>query len=246
MTDGTFTDAAIITTTDANGVAAVRWTLDPGGDTTQTLTAQRLDDHDNGVDVQIIATARLAAAVSGRPPGLHVIKADLNIGRPFTNDSTIKIGELVQGITITLDGSINPASVTGKPVVRVVLDIPWATPRETPIAWPAAPIAGSRPIQLDATVDASTGKIVWKPSADAVTWLTGQLLSGLHNLQPPWQGTIFGRFIIDGWAVVGKDPKLHLNGHSTTFVAADGTTQLRLPTDDDVTGGQFIQWFTLV
>ena len=246
VTDGTFTDAGIITTTGANGVAAVRWTLDPAGDTTQTLTAQRLDDHDNGVDVQIIATARLAAAVSGRPPGLHVIKADLNIGRPFTNDSTIKIGELVEGITITLDGSINPASVTGKPVVRVVLDTPWATPRETPIAWPAAPFAGSRPIQLGATVDASTGKIVWKPSADAATWLTGQLLSGLHNLQPPWQGTISGRFIIDGWAVVGKDPNLHLNGHGTTFVAADGTTQLRLPTDDDVTGGQFIQWFTLV
>ena len=29
VTDGTFTDAGIITTTGANGVAAVRWTLDP-------------------------------------------------------------------------------------------------------------------------------------------------------------------------------------------------------------------------
>ena len=43
-----------------------------------------------------------------------------------------------------------------------------------------------------------------------------------------------------------KDPGQHLNGHAEAFVD-DGRAAplLRLPTDDEVTGGTFVQWFRL-
>ena len=56
---------------------------------------------------------------------------------------------------------------------------------------------------------------------------------------------------IDGWAIVGaKDPDLHVNCHARTLVrGGDGDsgthTRIVLPTDDEVPGGQFIQWFRL-
>ncbi|WP_298890036.1 DUF6519 domain-containing protein [uncultured Serinicoccus sp.] len=52
----------VVVTTDAEGVAQVRWALDPAGPTTQTLTAQRLDDLAAGVDVELVVTGRLSVA----------------------------------------------------------------------------------------------------------------------------------------------------------------------------------------
>ena len=43
-----------------------------------------------------------------------------------------------------------------------------------------------------------------------------------------------------------KDPRQHLNGHAEAFVDdGSGRTLLRLPTDDEIAGGQFVQWFRL-
>ncbi|KUG57443.1 hypothetical protein AVL62_13545 [Serinicoccus chungangensis] len=52
----------VVVATDTEGLAQVRWTLDPSGPTTQTLTAQRLDDVADGVDVPIVVTGRLSVA----------------------------------------------------------------------------------------------------------------------------------------------------------------------------------------
>jgi hypothetical protein len=55
------------------------------------------------------------------------------------------------------------------------------------------------------------------------------------------------RFQIDGWAIVGDRgqglERLHINGHTDTFVADDGRTRLTLPSTDEVTGGRFETWF---
>ncbi|MGV8845339.1 DUF6519 domain-containing protein [Tessaracoccus sp.] len=56
------TASPLTVTTGSDGVAAVRWLLDPVGPTTQTLIAQRLDDHLTGVDVDVVVTARLSLA----------------------------------------------------------------------------------------------------------------------------------------------------------------------------------------
>ena len=57
---------------------------------------------------------------------------------------------------------------------------------------------------------------------------------------------IVGRFLVDGWAIVSeKNPEQHLNGHARAVVQPSGRTDLQLPTDDEVTGGTFVQWFRL-
>ena len=48
--------------TGADGVARVFWRLDPGGATTQTLIAQRLDDRLDPTDVRVTVNARLSVA----------------------------------------------------------------------------------------------------------------------------------------------------------------------------------------
>ena len=43
-----------------------------------------------------------------------------------------------------------------------------------------------------------------------------------------------------------EDPRQHVNGHAEAFIEDGSThTQLRLPTDDEIAGGQFVQWFRL-
>jgi hypothetical protein len=103
---------------------------------------------------------------------------------------------------------------------------------------------GFRPIELDAEPEADHDQIVWKPGGNALPWLRDELGRGLQ--QAEWDRPLVGRFIIDGWGIMAEqDPKLHLNGHGNTVIDANGHTQLILPTDDEVTGGQFIQWFFL-
>ena len=261
VTDGTAASGEITTATAADGVAAVRWTLDKAGPPAQTLVAQRLDDHGAGVDVEVIATGRLRQPSGGRPPGIHVIRTALGTGEPLTNDQSVKTGQLVQGITITLDRAVRQNSVQGKPVIRVVIDLPWPTPREEPVAWPSLPIVGFRPIELDAEVTVDAELIIWRPAPNTAAWLAPpppngtpprSLFDGVRASGWPADRPLLlvVRLIIDGWAVIGQDdPQLHLNGHADAVTEVVGDlefTRLKLPTDDEVTGGQFIQWFTLV
>jgi hypothetical protein len=260
VTDGTADDTEIVTATGTDGVAAVRWTLETGSGAAQaqTLVAQRIDDHDQPADVEVIVSARLSAPEGGRPPGLHVIKAILNTADAgdFTNDREISPDQLAGGITVMLDGPLRPESVSipetisspsrTKPVVRVVLDLPWPLPREVAAVWPDLRPVGFRPIELDAVTSADADKhvITWMPSDNTREWLVDQLQHGLQ--QAGWDRPLVGRFVIDGWGIVGAESEtLHLNGHGNTFVDAHGQTQLHLPTDDEVTGGQFVQWFRL-
>ncbi|MGE2722345.1 DUF6519 domain-containing protein [Mycolicibacterium celeriflavum] len=243
ISDGVTTGPQLVVATGADGVASVRWTLDPAGTPTQTLTAQRLNDRDLPVDVAVIATGRLSRG-GGRTPGLHVVKATLNAGRAFENDSDLKVEELAEGITVVLDGSVNSATVDDlRRPIRVVLELPWPLPQEVAPVWTDVGI-GYRKIELDAVVSAVDEQLTWNPTGDARDWLLNRLRAGLNMAH--WGRPILGRFEIDGWAVVGKDAKLHLNGHANTVVDDSGRTRVVLPTDDEVTGGQFVQWFHLM
>ena len=54
--------AVLRASTGQDGVAALSWLLNPTGPTTQTLTISRVDDHDQPLDVAIVATGRLSVA----------------------------------------------------------------------------------------------------------------------------------------------------------------------------------------
>jgi hypothetical protein len=258
VTDGTFQDAGIITSTDTDGVAAVRWTLDKDGAATQRLIAQRLDDHDLSIDVPIVVTGRLSQESARRPPGLHVIRAIFNntgpdgLAIPFANDMTIKPADLAAGIIVTLDGHMKFNSVDDKPIAHVVIDLPWPMPAEKIIpTWNSLPFVGFRPIELDATVLSDGELLLWTPTQQTASWLRDDAFEGPGGLgtglaDANWNKPLLARFIIDGWAITGEENQaLHLNGHGKTFIDTSGQTQMTLPTDDEVAGGQFIQWFRI-
>ena len=371
----------VVTGTD--GVAAVRWILDPGGPTTQTILAQRLNDHGLGVDVVVQASARLSvasqvawshgecqgfaqvttvagaldqlvtapevrllggdgqdlssgelvlpqpvrvivdnpcgpmpevpvtaqasgqalvlAATEGEPrpadltgsatgvantvsgvdggalfwwqpdlsggsdtlqirlpgddlhapivltaqsgprrPGVHLSAVTFGNGQPFTNDVTIPTEVLVSGIVVTFDGALDPAAGTYQPAVRVELELPWPLPGDgTP--GPQQPI-GTHTVTLSSKVSSDGKTMRWDPADVTSAWIQQQLWQMLYN---NWAGPLLGRFILDGWALPTLDPRgLQVNSHADA-IAADGHTQLQLPTNDEVTGGTFVQWFWL-
>jgi hypothetical protein len=71
-------------------------------------------------------------------------------------------------------------------------------------------------------------------------FLTSRLWGVLKNSR--WDEPIVGRFVIDGWAVAGSHGQ-PLNGHARTKLAPDGHTDVVLPTDDAIPGGEFRMWF---
>jgi uncharacterized protein DUF6519/PASTA domain-containing protein len=373
-------------TTGTDGVAAARWQLDPGGPTTQTLQVRRLDDHGAGVDVEVVATARLsvatevawshadcpgleevttvagaldrlverpelrlvggdgqhlvvgrhvlpqpirllvdnacgpmagvpvnaratsgalvAPATSGdaapadltgtgadvadstttpdggalfwwqpdvstgsdtlelrlpgddphapivvtaqaaprrRTPGVHLEKVEFGTGAEFVNDATVDPETLASGIVVSLDGALAPDAVAGSPAIRVELELPWPLGDDGAV-WSERPI-GTRTVTLDGAAEASGTRVHWVPSAPSSAWFRDRLWAVLDA--NGWKAPLLGRFLLDGWALPAIEPKgLAVNTHADA-VLRGGHAVLRLPTDDDVTGGTFVQWFRL-
>ncbi len=226
--------------TDENGVAAFWWQPSFGDRTWSTLDVV-LDDAGG-------APIRVTAGLVSRTPGVHITRLDFgdfkDVGnaedeRPFGNDQTVTAGDLVAGVVVTLDGPVVAASVEGKPVVRVLLDLPAFWPRA---AWTHSVEVPGR-LQV-----ADDGKAVrWTLGSEAGAVLP-EAVSGESEQPEGSPVQITGRFVVDGWAIVSADePARHLNGHADAVVdETSGRTLLRLPTDDEVAGGQFVQWFRLV
>lgn len=183
---------------------------------------------------------------TGRTAGVHVTR--VHMGKvELGNDDPVSTARLAQGIDVFLDGDILQNSVRGKPVVRVVLDLPWPWPNDNSVR-PRQPAIGFLPLELDATWNADDALINWAVKPTTKAWLENELPEGLDNLG--WQRPLIGRLVLDGWAIISaRDPALHLNGHVSTFLDQHGRTAFQttdeVVTDDEVTGGQFVQWFRL-
>ena len=150
-------------TTDGDGLASCSWRL---GDKTpvQTLTAT----------LQAGATPDPAATpvtfVAGVVPadGLHVTGVMITTSQaPLPNDAEIAVAELGGGLTVLLDGPLDPAEmaeVVGKPVLTVTLDLPYPVSRGDLDLWggPALGVAGSVPLTL--------AGLVGVDGSQAVTW----------------------------------------------------------------------------
>jgi len=238
---------------DAAGVAAFAW--QPAFETSRSdVLAVALPDSDEPT-VQV--TAQLDPPGT-RTAGIHVKAIRFFSGRELVNDEVYGFDELggnFPGIAVGLDAPVDQSSVQGKPVVRLLLELPW------PVGQESAPFGGGtsvwarRTIEIVGETNADGPLIIWSPGRpnddlplDAVLKNVITTLRRLpaHTLFEPAM-PLRMRFQIDGWAVSGDRreglERLHLNGHTETVIDDDGRTRLVLPSTDEVTGGRFETWF---
>jgi hypothetical protein len=227
--------------TDADGVASFWWqpNVDQRPSDVLSIAAKQ------PAAAPIVVTAHLGAAgeAPGRPGGVHVTGLTFGDGGEFRNDDDVKVDQLVSGIMVALDGPVVQASVQGKPVVRVALDLPWPLQGDGEF-WHSEPV-GFRRVEIAGEVNADGPLIVWKPLPRTQEWLLEGFRRRIREVAPNRMVTSW--FEIDGWSVMSqRNPRQPLNGHATSAVERrGGRTRLVLPTDDEVTGGQFVQWFRL-
>ncbi|MEU8460380.1 DUF6519 domain-containing protein [Streptomyces sp. NPDC029003] len=238
--------------TEPDGSAAFWWQPRLTASEADTLTLHQEGDA-NRAAVIVSAQGGGSPAPAG---GIHMTKVSC-AGKPFLNDHRVTVRDLSSGITIELDKAIDIYSVRDtsslgefpptrqKPVVRVVLDIPYEG-REG--------VVGSIPLTLEADLHATSTSITWKPLDKTARWLETTIPDYVRSLDRE----VLGRLQIDGWAIVSEGkPRQHVNGHADAFVAApvsfdfwhrtefSQAAEGACLTDDAVTGGRYEQWFWL-
>lgn len=238
--------------TDEQGVAAFWWRPAFAGTRRWASLQIILED---SLQAPIVVNANLDASGEATPPvsGLHIerlVFATEPLSR-FENDSAVGVSQLAAGIVVGLDGPVVESTVRDKPVMRVVLELPWPVGSQhrdwVPEGFDLSGTFATQAITLDAKVWAEGSTLFWNPTDSAASWLEKILFEVLG----PRVQSVLGRFELDGWAVVAEsDPALHLNGHAKAVVESGvepglARTLLDLPTDDAVAGGQFVQWFHL-
>ncbi|MFV2144642.1 DUF6519 domain-containing protein [Isoptericola sp. G70] len=236
-----------VSETDRAGVAAFVWqprlgdgTRERGPSDVLTIT---LAETPEAAAVQV--SARLDTA-DARTPGLHVTGVSFLDGGALRNDTLVQTSAISSGVVIDLDGEPLPTSVQGKPVARLLLDLPWPTPA-LGNDFDLGTTFATQTITLDGETSADARQIVWQPNdglGDVLARVRDQVLKWQESGQVP-DGTLplRMRFQLDGWAVVAADdPALHVNGQATVAMD-DGRSALVLPTTDEVTGGRFETWF---
>jgi hypothetical protein len=236
--DGAGGKPDVKTVTGDDGVAAFWW--QPGFGDGRSAVLDVLLAESNEPPVRVSAQLDPPGA---RTPGIHITRLRFGGGKQFLNDSDVAALDLANGIFAELDGNVLMPSVNRKPVLRVEIDLPWPVPGEENRLWANGPV-GYRTVTLDSVVNSDNRVLVWSPSPRSRDWLTVGLWAALDKAQ--WPDPILGRYVVEGWAIIAdtKDRDLHLNGHARA-VLVGGRTDLVLPTDDDVPGGQFVQWFRL-
>ena len=245
---GTGATDRVTVTTGPDGVAQFWW--QPRFGNVRWATLDVVLDGSGDAPIRVTANLDASGGDAGRTSGLHIESLRFISELPFRNDDTVPVSALASGIVVLLDGPAAAASVTGKPVIRVELDLPWPVGPDTPF-WrgaspdqPPPPPIATQTITLDGVLRPAGDQIRWQPQPGTETWLRDQLFKSLGAVDV---GTVLGRLVLDGWAITAEnDPAMHVNTHANTVIE-DGTgrTRFALPTDDEVTGGQFVQWFHL-
>jgi len=113
--------SSLVAVSDPAGAAEVRWLLDESGPSTQTLTAQRVDDHGTAIEPAVVVTGRLsvAAQVAWTPACAGFAEAE-TVQEALDRLATARELRLLGG-----DGQHVPQGRVMVPQpVRVVLDNP--------------------------------------------------------------------------------------------------------------------------
>jgi hypothetical protein len=188
-------------TTAPDGSADCWWHL---GDETpvQTLTAVMLLAA-GAPDPSVEPLTFVSGVVPG--DGLHVtdvLITSSGVSRP--NDTQITAADLAGGLTVVLDGQPDPAKVVGKPVLTVILDLPYPLSDADRALWAnaVAGVAGSVPLTLAGQVAISAAG-----GGRAVSWTPAQpgqeLLRSLFGALAEAADRVLCHLTLDGRATGG-------------------------------------------
>jgi hypothetical protein len=164
--------------TAADGSAQCWWRL--GGQTpVQTLTAAMLAG--TAPDPSVLPVTFVAGVVPDYIQITGVVAT--GSGTVLANDGELAATDLAGGLTVLLDRAPDPATVTGKPVLNVTLDMPYPLSAADQALWSNLVAAGTMPLTLAGQGELAAG------SSPALTWTaagTSQaLLGGLFDVLVP-------------------------------------------------------------
>ncbi len=178
-------------------------------------------------------------------PGIHVVEVSLNTGEPLLNDTDVRVDDLANGLTVICDADVVQASVQNKPVCFVTLYLPFPFNFADQELW-GSDLIGTRPLRLDAELNADDDEIFWRPAAATQDWLVNRLFQMMQQLERGDRVlaylTLKGNFI---WAD-GDEEQLYLDGEVFGALRDDGGTDALLPSGDRQRGGDLEMWFYLV
>lgn len=166
-------------------------------------------------------------------------------GEELLNDSEHSVERFLKGIRIDCDGDLDQASVRGKPVCFVTLDLPWPIGSQSHWDEPSNVVAGFQPIILDAAVNSDGASISWGPTEAAAEWIENGFTRMMQEFKLPpvlMHLTVKGNFV---WAGKGKELR-YLDGEAfgtRRGRAITPPTGVVLPSGNDRRGGDFEMWF---
>jgi hypothetical protein len=186
-------------------------------------------------------------------PGLHVKHVRL-LPRTETNemDEDTGDGELGNDTSVTTDDFLRsvvvvgfddvpaPVPATEQSVLTVTLDLPYPLSPAERDAWqlPPGQFLGTQSFDLAGVLKNAGSALCWIPDLFLVERLRPLLL----DKEMP--DRVRCRLTLNGRALTAKDhPDRLLNGLALTRPRPDGTTEVVLPTVDDVRGADFTFWF---
>jgi hypothetical protein len=221
------------------------------------------------VDVEFGPTGRRLIDVARRPgeagpirPGLPGVgERDIELpDKPdgkIENDFDLACDVLAEGLRVTCDREIFPASVRNKPACFVTLELPFPFGQSDKQAWGLTPeekaFIGYQPVVLDGRPEANGKVITWRPSSFTANWLRDILTILFGRFDPKVEGSrrpgrILARLTLKGnfiWSLA--DPGLYLDGELFGVAEAGGViTGVRAPSGDGKRGGDLELWFWLV
>ncbi|WP_418276923.1 DUF6519 domain-containing protein [Isoptericola jiangsuensis] len=237
---------------DGDGVVALAWRPSFAGAQDQTPRSDvlrvELAPDDGERDRAALSVVAQLDPPGVRTEGVHVTELRFFDGTELLNDEVYGLDDLeaARGISVGLDLPVEQRSVQGKPVVRMLLELPWPAGADAEL-W-GSPTWARHTVEIVGESNADGALIVWWPTRS----LSEVLSPAIERLRSMSADQLLGepplplllRFQIDGWAVVGEERKdLHLNGHTLTVIDDEGRTRQELPSTDEVTGGRFETWF---
>ena len=163
---------------------------------------------------------------------------------PLHNDSTITTRQLAEGVLIFCDEQPDPAAVRDKPVLQVILDLPFPVTADERGFWKTEQRIGTTPLTLDGRADCDGEVITWNPAPAVQSWLVSGLKAVIDGLGRPLLAHLIvkGNFI---WSARDVFLDADLFGRPAQGPSGAPLTEELLPSGDGRRGGDLDLWFFL-